>query len=178
MSKNSPLYISLFIVIILAITGGMLALVNSVSKQKLIDNQKKIFDKILYDAFDANKNSGDVITFDSLRGEFFNVDKSKIGIPFVTNGFWDKINGIIVVDSTITILTNIRFFEQHETPGLGARIEESSFTNQFRGLKIDWNKTNGAYLVFDGITGASQTSMALRVGLNAVMEKIKIEKGK
>jgi Na+-transporting NADH:ubiquinone oxidoreductase subunit C len=68
---------------------------------------------------------------------------------------------------------------------LGARIEEKWFTDQFKGVRIDWNKNVSDRVLIgratgakpdnqvDAITGATQTSMALKRFLNAELERIR-----
>ncbi len=69
-------------------------------------------------------------------------------------------------------------------PGLGARIEESWFTDQFKGLQIDWDNpaatASSSRLPdpdpknrVDAITGATQTSMTLGRFLNDELDRIR-----
>jgi Na+-transporting NADH:ubiquinone oxidoreductase subunit C len=85
-----------------------------------------------------------------------------VGFRFSGLGFWGPITGIAVFSDNLQTMVNIQFLEHQETPGLGGRIEEPWFTDQFKGLKIAWNKEPRV----DAITGASQTSMALMKSLN------------
>jgi Na+-transporting NADH:ubiquinone oxidoreductase subunit C len=82
-------------------------------------------------------------------------------------------------------MVNIQFLEHQETPGLGARIEEPWFTDQFKGLEIGWNELPARRVIIggvadpttknrvDAITGASQTSIALMKSLNAELESFR-----
>ena len=82
-------------------------------------------------------------------------------------------------------MINIQFLEQKETPGLGARIEEPWFTDQFKGLTIAWDKPVEERVIIgasadpkaknrvDAITGASQTSLALMKSLNRELERFR-----
>ena len=75
--------------------------------------------------------------------------------------------------------------EQKETPGLGARIEEPWFTDQFKGLALAWNDPQGQRVLVganpapnaanevDAITGATQTSMALMRFFNEELDAIR-----
>ncbi len=75
----------------------------------------------------------------------------------------------------------------HETPGLGGRIDEAWFKEQFKGEYAangivvkhggsggDTDPDNGQV---DGITGASRTSDSIQVIVNQQIDKIKIELG-
>jgi len=108
-----------------------------------------------------------------------------IGFDFGGMGFWDRIDGIVVLTSDLRRILSIEFFDQKETPGLGARIEERWFLDQFKGLPVAWDAApkerviigpsadpNAAHRV-DAITGATQTSMALMRFLNSELERIR-----
>lgn len=78
------------------------------------------------------------------------------------NGFGGKIELItgILTDGT---LAGCKIIEQNETPGLGSKVTESKFSNQFVGLntftdKIDLNKDGGE---IDAVTGATISSRAV-----------------
>jgi Na+-transporting NADH:ubiquinone oxidoreductase subunit C len=108
-----------------------------------------------------------------------------VGFDFGGMGFWDRINGIVVLTPDLTQILNIQFFDHKETPGLGARIEEQGFTDQFKGLKVAWDQEMGRRVIIgaspepdsrnrvDAITGATQTSSALMSFLNAELERIR-----
>ena len=110
------------------------------------------------------------------------VSPNPVGFAFSGMGFWDRIEGIIVLSLDFNKLVNIQFLEQKETPGLGARIEEPWFTDQFRGLTIAWDHPSGERVIIgaspdpgaenrvDAITGASQTSLALMKLLNRELD--------
>jgi Na+-transporting NADH:ubiquinone oxidoreductase subunit C len=101
-----------------------------------------------------------------------------IGFIFQGQGFWDVIRGIIVLSADLGTVENLRFLEQHETPGLGARIEEEWFLEEFQGLDIAWDAPADGRIIIgqvldpdaanqvDAITGATQTSQALMRMLN------------
>ena len=51
-------------------------------------------------------------------------------------GFWGPIDGYLGVDSRAERILGIAFTRQGETPGLGGRIVEAWFREQFRGKPI------------------------------------------
>jgi Na(+)-translocating NADH:ubiquinone oxidoreductase C subunit len=57
-------------------------------------------------------------------------------VPVEGKGFWASIKGIVGVEMDRATITGIAFYEQSETPGLGARIVEDDFCDQFVGKKI------------------------------------------
>ena len=93
-------------------------------------------------------------------------------------GFWGPIQGMVGVDPDATKVLGIAFYKHTETPGLGGRITEDWFSDQFNGLrlfpiegdqKIFYLKpagTTGAPNELDAITGATNTSSAVEAFLN------------
>lgn len=105
--------------------------------------------------------------------------------PFSGTGFWDEISGYIAVDAAFKKTVGLKVLTQSETPGLGARIEESEFVRPFAaGLNIQAPTSGECYLylgtgtfspepgtpqhgrTFDAVTGATQTSLAMERMLN------------
>jgi electron transport complex protein RnfG len=105
-------------------------------------------------------------------------DGAEVGYAFlaVGKGYGGEIS-ILVGLKDETTLKGITIISQTETPGLGSRIAESSFTDQFAGLSIDEValKQDGGEV--DAITGSTISSKAV---INAVrttaMEKVKLLK--
>ncbi len=97
-------------------------------------------------------------------------------------GFWGPIQGMVGVDPQATKVLGIAFTKHSETPGLGGRITESWFTDQFRDLPLhpvegDRNifylkpaGTGKAANELDAITGATNTSSAVEAFLNQELD--------
>jgi Na+-transporting NADH:ubiquinone oxidoreductase subunit C len=77
-------------------------------------------------------------------------------------GLWGEIGAVLGFDKSLEKLTGIDFIKQNETPGLGARIMEDWFREQFRGRKGPFvlvpEGTAEGENELDAITGASYTS--------------------
>jgi Na+-transporting NADH:ubiquinone oxidoreductase subunit C len=107
-------------------------------------------------------------------------DETILGYAFPVGGpgFWGPIDGMVAVDPRASQIIGIAFFRHAETPGLGARINEDWFTEQFSGLplfpvsgeeKLFYLKTGGTAQEsnrLDAITGATGTSRAIEAFLN------------
>jgi Na+-transporting NADH:ubiquinone oxidoreductase subunit C len=90
---------------------------------------------------------------------------------------------MIAVDPTASKVLGISFYSHSETPGLGARISERWFTEQFQGLKIhpvEGNKeifylkpegTGQAPNELDAVTGATGTSRAVETFVNQDLDR-------
>lgn len=86
---------------------------------------------------------------------------------FEGRGLWGMITGAISLNPDLETIENLRIVSQEETPGLGGRISEEVFLNQFKkkrvapqlllALRQKATKVNEV----DAITGASMTSKAL-----------------
>lgn len=107
------------------------------------------------------------------------------GMPFRGMGFWGPVQGILAVSPDLSRTLGLVILEQTETPGLGGRIEEPIFTEQFRaGIAIAANpsgpvlriaptgspNTDGRHV--DAISGATQTCMAMERLLNDHLESL------
>lgn len=97
-------------------------------------------------------------------------------LPMEGPGLWGEIEAVVGMSRDLSTLTGVDFIKQNETPGLGARISEVWFREQFRG------KTGPFSLVpegtegenkreFDAITGATITSTAVRNMLNKSLKE-------
>ena len=105
-------------------------------------------------------------------------------------GFWARISGILAVTPDLREITGVVFLEHSETPGLGARITEKRFRDQFRGLRatapgeglkfiyIDATKPAGegdprSGRRVDAITGATGTSSAVERFINQDLRRFR-----
>lgn len=95
-------------------------------------------------------------------------------LPFKGKGYWNQIRGVIGTKPDGRTLTGIAFYEQNETPGLGAEIVKPAFTDQFEGVVL-LDRTQLLRLaavaapaegVLQAITGATQTCSRLEKILN------------
>ncbi len=96
-------------------------------------------------------------------------------LPISGQGFWAPIQGIIGIGIDKKTITGIAFYQQNETPGLGAEIAKPAFTEQFRGKVISSGdapiniKRPGSELGDNdvhAVTGATQTSTRLEKLIN------------
>lgn len=88
-------------------------------------------------------------------------------VPLEGKGYWDTIKGFLGIASDMGTVTGISFYEQNETPGLGAEIAQPPFRSQFVGKRIaEGNRPLELLPVgsvlreseVHAITGATQTS--------------------
>ncbi|RMG84930.1 MAG: FMN-binding protein, partial [Candidatus Dadabacteria bacterium] len=101
--------------------------------------------------------------------------------PFEGPGFWGPISGVVAVDPAGERILGISFVRHQETPGLGGRISEGWFRDQFRGKPLEVRDGRVLEFVFrpptgerevEAITGATQTSTRLARFLNAFLARL------
>jgi len=99
-------------------------------------------------------------------------------VPMEGQGFWAPIKGIIGVKADRQTITGVAFYEQNETPGLGAQITTVEFTSQFPGKVLASGdkpirlRSPGSALGpsdVHAVTGATQTSTRLEKILNEAL---------
>ena len=100
-------------------------------------------------------------------------------LPISGQGFWAPIKGVIGIKADRRTITGIAFYEQNETPGLGAQITKIGFTSQFQGKVISPAgkllniKRPSAVLGksdVHAVTGATQTSTRLEKIINEALK--------
>ena len=101
-------------------------------------------------------------------------------LPISGQGFWAPIKGVVGIKTDRKTITGIAFYEQNETPGLGAEIAKAPFRKQFEGKvisseaqPIDFRRpgTTLGDSEVHAVTGATQTSNRLEVIINTELKK-------
>lgn len=197
MKKNSPAYVIVFITIISLVFGAAISAVHYLSLPTLEKNERMLRNRSISRAFNLNVEPPTADAFESavskeiskkeLKGPsgtmqlyIKNSEPRDIGFVFRGMGFWDEISGILVLSPDLDTIKSVEILDQKETPGLGARIAESWFKEQFNSILLDWKKPADKRLLFgsetangktiNGITGATQTTTAFQRILNSELE--------
>ncbi len=93
-------------------------------------------------------------------------DGKRYILPMQGPGLWGTIAIMVGLEEDLTTFSGLAIVSQNETPGLGARIEEPWFTEQFQGKKSPFTLVNEgtaqAPNEVDAITGATRTSEYFR----------------
>lgn len=119
--------------------------------------------------FDPIKSGEETLYYRAL-----DIDNNLIGYAFFKEQSGSQDNIILAggIDTEYTV-TGLKIMKHKETPGLGARIVDSAFTDQFKGVAVSdlsLSKKGGA---IDAITGASVSSQAVIDGMHAKIGEIK-----
>ncbi|MCX8083080.1 MAG: RnfABCDGE type electron transport complex subunit G [bacterium] len=162
--------------IITTLSGYLLAQVYKITKPK-IDEQKKMEEQKLYreifpEGVEFVEEKEYISVYDGEKktlGRIYHIVQAGYGGPIVIKVGFDtegKIKGV-------------RILEQSETPGLGTKITEKSFLDQFTGKsgnELYLKKYNKEGRI-DAITGATISSKAVSDGILKIQEKIRAESG-
>ncbi|MBN1269891.1 MAG: FMN-binding protein [Kiritimatiellae bacterium] len=203
MNTKSPAYVLGFMVAVCVVFGAGISVVHYATQGLLQANEQLVRNRAICRAFmlDVKGSRAEdyasavrehIETLEMADGEqmrkvYRRTDAGREALGFVISGmgFWDRITGILVMSPDLERVLNLQFLEHKETPGLGARIEEPSFTDQFKGLEVAWDRSADERVVIgaspdagaknrvDAVTGATQTSMALMKFLNEELEQIR-----
>jgi len=101
-------------------------------------------------------------------------------LPISGRGFWAPIKGVIGIKTDKKTITGVAFYEQSETPGLGAEIAKAPFRDQFEGkviaskdepIKFRRPSETLADNEVHAVTGATQTSSRLELIINTELKK-------
>lgn len=204
--KKSIVYPVFFMILVSVVFTLALSLINeltidTIKAQADFKNQKTllyVFD-IDYDANGSREEIGQlysqIISEREVKGKDFNVyvakkDNVTLGyaFPIEGKGLWGTIKGYLAFDEDYTQIIGVDFVSHSETPGLGGRINEIWFKDQFRGIQMSdkesemleviiYNPASGGNA--DPITGATLTSDSVRKMFNAsiiyIMDEIRGE---
>ena len=196
MNKNSLVYTVVFSFLTAFFFVFLLSMADTLTKEKTEDNARKTFYKAVLKSsgIDFRSDDDSVPVFkkyfssykdgdDILRTE---VDGKEIVVKvFRGSGLWGTITGVIAFSSDLERIAGFEIISHNETPGLGGRIDEDWFKEQFDWEKISPSgitvrKGSGSYdsdtenSEVEGITGASLTSKSVETIIN---DNIRIMKG-
>ncbi len=102
-------------------------------------------------------------------------------LPAKGNGYQGEIKLMIGLSPDLKTITGLEVLEQVETPGLGGRISEESFLNQFKGIKdepqVEYvkNKKPEKPNQIKAITGATISSRSVVAIINKFIKQFKGE---
>lgn len=186
--KDRFYYPVLVMIIITALFTFLLAWLNEITKDAIVLNEETdLRRKILY-VFNIDVPSEEPEDIEKIFNEY--VKSEKIGneiiyyikendevvayaFPVEGVALWGTLKAYVSISSDYNELLGIEFIYHSETPGLGGRISEEWFKEQFIGLDLTQGE-NGGYVIYrpaiggnvDAIAGATQTSNAVRDILN------------
>ena len=188
--KKGHIYTFSFMVILSAVLVFALAFAYEGFKPSITDNARNRERRAILDAVGELEGLSDeevVAAFDTslkpmqVAGQdaYQYIEDGEVrayALPFHGAALWGTIDGYLGVNADMTRTKGIVFTDQNETPGLGGRIDELQYRNQFRDLPIE----EGSLLTYgqsadyqiDAITGATQTSQAVLRMVNKMIQTV------
>lgn len=101
-------------------------------------------------------------------------------IPVVGSGLWGPIWGYVALEEDMATIYGANFAHKTETPGLGAEIKETFFTEKFKGKELNTASSTLFTVVkggapvdeysVDGITGGTITSKGVDEMINRTLK--------
>ena len=124
--------------IIGVISGGVLSEINSWAEPKIIANRKAETERAIFVVQNEATNYKKIEDLKFELYEVFDDSSNSLGyaLPIEGNGFQGKIRLIVGVNKDFSSLYGLEVLEQVETPGLGTKVTETPFTDQFRNLIV------------------------------------------
>lgn len=163
------------------ISGGLLAMVDIWADPLIAANKKAETEAAIFrvqsegKSYEALTNAG----FEVYKVKNKNAEEVGYALVYEGNGFQGKIRLICGLSANLEKILALEILEQVETPGLGTKVTETPFTDQFKQLEtsplINWvkgvepEKPNE----IQAITGATISSKAVVAIINSGIEKMK-----
>jgi electron transport complex protein RnfG len=161
------------------LSGGVLALTYLVGRDAIEANQireqrRSIFE-VVPDVESYEQRSQGELTYFECRDS--SGDLAGFALPAEGNGYQGTIKLMIGLSADLRTITGIEVLEQVETPGLGGRISDHIFQEQFRGLAalpvlsyIKNRKPEGPSQI-QAITGATISTRSTLSIINRTLEQ-------
>lgn len=194
--KDKAWYPILYMFIVTAVFSSVLIGLSRMTQERIQANEQIAFERAVLNALAIEGVSilsspnvhalyvRDIQQADSASGSALRYVKDgtfvAYALPFEGQGFWAPIKGVIGIKPDKKTITGISFYEQNETPGLGAEIAKSAFCDQFKGKTINpagkplniMTKAEGmpeSSSEIEAVTGATQTSTRLEHMVNTAL---------
>ena len=201
--KNSNTYTIIYAAILGVVCALLLTATAESTKKKRDDNQEaeklknvlaalkvetpeKASSKDMIDIFNENvrlEEKGDGLQFYYFVPKGGDGKPVAVAVEFEGGGVQAIIKGFIALEPDMETIRGITFYDQQETPGLGGRIGEDWFKEQFENKKIVDASGKPGFVIkqggakeainaVDAITAATMTSKRVEAMLNVVINKI------
>lgn len=191
--KKNLVYPVVFMLVLTAVLTAILAFINDATLSQVQFNEEiELKQKILY-VFNllpenASPEEIDTLFNENVTSEDYedtllyslseNGEVTAYAVPFSGPGLWGSINGYVGISSDLETILGVEFIKQEETPGLGGRIGEAEYKDQYRDLDIAGASASELFINrpasggnVDAIAGATQTSTFVTNMLNADLEE-------
>jgi len=189
-NKFFVLKLALILFTITFIATLLLTFCNYITKDRIAmineENAQKAKQEVIANAEFEKVTLSDEITKQLIKTySFVSIDKALINgelagycVNLAPQGFGGSINMIVGIDTEMKY-TGIKIVSMSETPGLGAKIQNPDFYEQFSDnkngmLSVVKNKADLTENEIQAISGATISSKAVTNGANSAMEIVKL----
>lgn len=171
------------LVIVTLVSGIVLATVYTGLIPKIRENQRLATERSLGALFSKERNP----EFEQVTAEGTSMYRARSGdgdllgyaVRVVTTGYGGEIQLLVGLSPDMESVLGIQVVEQIETPGLGGRISEPAFVEQFEGLDaandiayVKNAEPDKAANEIEAISGATISSSAVVSGINNALDGI------
>lgn len=186
MNKEGTIYTIIFIFLVSFAFVFLLSLTNQGTIERVELNEELVRQRAILSAMGIEADGPDEVQdrYGELAGNVEDglyvgtIDGTTVyATQFAGAGLWGTIEGVLAVTSDLGTIVGLEIVRDNETPGLGGRINDDWFKEQFRGERVtsgsieitqvagegDPDPSNGAV---DGVTGATRTSEAMQSIVN------------
>lgn len=148
LNTNSNIYTFVYMTVVVIIVAVLLAVVSQALAPKqqaniLLDKQKQILGALKVDYTNADPADiymalvNDTLNYGEQEVYVANLNgATKYILPLSGKGLWGGIGGYLALDADKNTIYGVNFNHESETPGLGAKIVELPFREQFEGKHI------------------------------------------
>ena len=184
----------IFMIIVTVIYTGILATINEVTKDRVLSNNEFKKQSALLYVLDISTKGKNPSEINQLFNSHFKIVESDGDIYYEGykdnslvaniyhiqgNALWGSLEGLIGLTPDLDKIVGIEFLSHNETPGLGGRIDEDWFKEQFREVVIS-KEVSRDYINYrpnmggkiDSISGATATSNSVLNIINENIEKV------
>lgn len=186
MIKDKPWYPVVYMFCVTFFFSAIIIVLSAVTRDRVDANQRLAFEKAVLVALKielpddvSNIEMHDIYLekikepTDSSGGAYIYHEGTEVkgyALPIAGQGFWDRIEAVIGIESDKQTMIAFSVYKQSETPGLGAEIAQLPFRRQFEGKKIakigvpfDIKPVTESADIHsvNAVTGATQTSVRL-----------------
>lgn len=178
---KDTLTLTLKLLIICAVVAALLAFVNQITSPIIEVNNQKTFEEAMGEVLPGESSFSEAPLDSSFAASESGVKVESVykgnGGGFVissvcTEGYGGDVKVMVGISPDLKV-KQIKIMSMSETPGLGAKAEETDFLNQYNGLEkgisVVKNQTPSGSEI-QAISGATITSKAVTKAVNAALE--------
>jgi Na+-transporting NADH:ubiquinone oxidoreductase subunit C len=192
MNKQSTIYSMVFMFIVAFAFVFLLSLTNEATREMVELNQEVARKRAVLSALGIESLSDEEVLTRFEDVEQLDRDDTTVfqatvdgetvyAKEFAGSGLWGTIEGVLGVNGEVSRTVGLEIINHNETPGLGGRITEAWFKEQFAGEQIAGEgieftagdgDTDHENSEVDGITGATRTTESMERIVNSEIDRI------